>query len=214
MSLSQQAGKIVRKSKGDVGGTTYFILLSGAKESKPLCYRKIHNSIEHCGNPAGFRTDHLRTGACFLHGGANTSSIVLVNGRTATSMRKALQNRVNDYLLKNRDNLLDLTYELATARAIYDEFVEIMPDPEDDTYGTAIYRFINLLSAVSNLVEKMSKTESRNTLTTAQVMYLRVTMVDIFVKYISDPFQRERAARELAKRLGGDIEAELLPAEV
>ena len=59
---------------------------------------------------------------------------------------------------------------------------------------------------MSNLVEKISKIDNRNALTAAQVLYLRATVADLLMKYLPDPQLREKAAKELAVRLGGDVE--------
>jgi hypothetical protein len=56
--------------------------------------------------------------------------------------------------------------------------------------------------------------ENRNTLTAAQVLYLRATVADIIMKYLPDPFERERAAKEIANRMGGDMTVQMQPSEI
>lgn len=202
----------MQEEKNTLGGTTYHVTLKGDSNPRTLCFRKLHGKLERCTHPAGYNTDHLGTGACHLHGGANIpTNIVTGAGAVKTKMR--LQTKIDAYLEKDKSQLMDLSYQLAATRAIFDEFITRFPDPNDDTYGIGLHRFQGIVGTLSSLVEKISKIENRNTLTTAQVLYLRATVADLLMKYIPDPEIRERAAKELAVRLGGDVEVELEPYE-
>jgi hypothetical protein len=72
-------------------------------------------------------------------------------------------------------------------------------------YSDAFLKMQQLVGTLGNLAEKMSRIENRNTLTAAQVLYLRATVADLLMKYIQDPYDRDRAAKELASRMGGDV---------
>jgi hypothetical protein len=109
---------------------------------------------------------------------------------------------------------LDLTEHLAATRVIFDEFIDDYPDPQADDYGLWFHRFTNLIGTMGTLVEKISKVDSRNSLTAAQVLYIRAILVDMFIKYIPDADARERALRELASRMGGDVEVSMNPSEI
>jgi hypothetical protein len=51
------------------------------------------------------------------------------------------------------------------------------------------------------LVDNISKIESRNAITANQVLYLRATIANILVTWITDPSDRERAVKELTTRM-------------
>jgi hypothetical protein len=202
-----------REEMGTPGGVTYYIRRAGEKELRPLCYRPLHGKPEQrCTNTAGYDTWHLGTGACKFHGGAN-KGLNITTGRSATITRERLRTQIESYLGQDRKQLLDLSYELASAKAIYDEFMASFPDTAAENYGMQLSRFMAIIDNMSNLVERISKIDNRNALTNAQVLYLRATVADILMKYLSDPLTREKAAKELAARLGGDVAVELRPIE-
>jgi hypothetical protein len=137
----------------------------------------------------------------------------MVTGKFS-KLRGTLRKRVDEYLEKDRNSLLDMTEELAITRSIFDEFLEYYPDPQSEDYGIWFHRFQEVLGTLGTLVEKMSRIDTRNTLTAAQVLYIRATMVDIILKYLPDPEKRELMVRELAARLGGDQSVALKRAEL
>ena len=206
--------------EGTVGGRTYTVRLPNEKEPRPLCFRRIASNKEmRCTNPAGYKTSHNGTGACAYHGGAATEAVALSNitsGKYSVATRSRLNGQVQRYLNMDRSQLLDLTEQLAFGKAVFDEFVEKYPTPDDVNYGMWLSRFQNMLGSLGSLVEKMSRIDTRNTLTAAQVMYLRATVADLLMKYLKDPYERERAAKELASRLGGEVSdnVEMRPSEI
>ncbi len=215
MALQKSDCKKIEEETGTVGGTTYHIILKGQSISHPVCFRRIKKSTipyARCSNIAGFKTDHVGTGACAYHGGASKPHGI-VTGANARVTKIRLQDQINEYLQMDRDKLMDLSFQLAATRAIFDEFIVRFPDPDDDNYGINLHRFQGIVGTLSTIVEKISKIDNRNTLTTAQVLYLRATVADILMKYLKDPEVRERAARELAARMGGDMSVELEPYE-
>lgn len=209
--------KIVRKEKGTVGGNTFHVILPGKIKSQPICLRQIHKVPGYyCTRTAGMGTDHVGSGACRKHGGCNniTAATKITTGRNAVSTRNRLAADVDIYLNMDRDKLLDLTSEFALLRAVLDEYMAQFPTPQEDHYYPAIDRLQSVIGTLGTLVDKMSKISNRSVLTTAQVLYLRATIVDIFMRYIDDPSMRERAVKELAIRIGGDISVELMPSEI
>lgn len=207
-------------TSGTVGGDTYNVKLPRESEARPLCFRRISsNTTMRCTNPAGYKTSHNGTGACLYHGGGSGESVAMTNittGKHSKSTRSRLNDNVQTYLNMDRTKLLDLTEQLAYGKAIFDEFIEGYPRPEDEHYGVWLNRFMLMLSSLGTLVEKMSRIDTRNTLTAAQVLYLRATVADILMKYLPDPYDRERAAKELASRMGGEVseEVSMLPSEI
>lgn len=206
----------IKEEEGTNGGTTYYVRLPNSKVSDALCFRAIHKQPElRCTNHAGAGTWHLGTGPCKFHGGnAGGEKGNLKTGKTAFVTRGRLGAAIQEYLSQDRSKLLDMTEQLAATKAIYDEFINNVPEYDDEKWGIFLSRFQNIVRSMNELVNGISVIDNRNTLTAAQVLYLRATVADILMKYITDPSIRDRAARELANRMGGDMEVELQPREV
>ena len=214
MAIEKRKARIIDVGEGTVGGDTYTIKIPGEIE-QDLCFRRIHNKKGmRCTNVAGYKTNHVGTGACSFHGGNTTKNPNITTGRHAKSTRKRLDAQIQQYLDKDRSDLLDMTYHLAATKAIFDEFLADFPEPKDDTYGLWFGRFQGIVGTLGTLVEKITKVDARNSLTAAQVLYIRACMVDIFMKYIPEADMRERAIRELASRMGGDVEVTMRPSEI
>jgi hypothetical protein len=167
-----------------------------------------------CTNVAGYKTNHVGTGACSFHGGNTTKNPNFTTGRHAKSTKARLDAQIQQYLDKDRSELLDMTYHLAATRAIFDEFLVGFPTADAQDYGLWFGRFQGIVGTLGTLVEKITKVDARNSLTAAQVLYIRACIVDILLKYIPDPGMRERAIRELASRMGGDVEVTMRPSEI
>lgn len=192
-----------------IGGATYYVVLPEKTEKKTVCFRRLKSDpTKRCTNRAGGGTYHEGTGACKFHGG-QTEGRPPTNGRHAIVARKRLENRVNEYLAGDRHELLNLDKELAVVKATFEEYIEQMPSPKSEDYGIGLHRLQQLVGTIGNVVDKISRIENRNALTAAQVLYLRATFADILMKYIRDPDIMEMAVRELATRVGGDIEVNL-----
>lgn len=218
MSVRVEEVEVVEIIEGTPGGDTNIAVLPGGGRERKLCLRPLHNTNGKrlCTNPAGYKTDHPGTGACIKHGGKNTEVGVrlIKTGRRAFSTKNRLRGDIQRYLDLDRKELLDLTEEFATMRAVLNEYMEIFPYPQDDEYESAVRTVQGIISTMGTLVDKISKVESRNSLTNAQVLYIRATIVDLFVKYITDLDVRDKALRELVSRMGGEAEVEMLPSEV
>ena len=199
-----KTAKVVKTDRNTAGGDTFHVNIDGVV--KTLCFRrKRKNTAVRCTKPAGYDTWHLGTGACKFHGGEAGRQPAMKTARHAHATRARLQESIDKYIQMDRASLLDMTHELAATRAMFDEFLEHYPDPSDENYGIAFHRFQSAIGTLGTLVEKISKIESRNTITTAQVLYLRATVADILMKYIVEPDLRMLAARELANRMGGEL---------
>jgi hypothetical protein len=215
MAISRSKAKISKTIEGTPGGVTYVIKLPNEQDGRPICFRKMRSDpAMRCTNTAGYKTDHVGTGACMYHGGNNTKNARIIHGRDAKVTRLRLNDKIQEYLNKDRNELLDLTYHLAATRVIFDEFIEDFPKANEENYGVWFHRFTQIIGTLGTLVEKISRVDNRASLTAAQVLYIRASMVDLFMKYIPDPDIREMAVRELAKRMGGDVEADMRPSEI
>jgi hypothetical protein len=214
VAVEKSKARIVDVDEGTVGGDTYIIKIPGQHE-QALCFRRIHKKKGmRCTNVAGYKTNHVGTGACSFHGGRTTENPNIVTGRYAKSTKARLDGQIQEYLERDRDDLLDLTYHLAATRVIFDEFLEEFPKADADDYGLWLGRFQGVVGTLGTLVEKITKVDARNSLTAAQVLYIRACIVDILLKYIPEADMRERAIRELANRMGGDVEVTMKPSEI
>lgn len=215
--------------KGTIGGDTYWVEHPDwAGEQHALCFRRIKEANrtyddERCTQAAGYGTDHAGTGACKFHGGAGITTSLSGNfrhGRGAVQMRKILAERIDDYVENDSEQLFDLTYELAAMRVMMRELIDRFPNPNDEENyermsSIAMQRIMTMIQATGSLVDKISRIESRNTITAAQVLYLRARMADILVKYIPDPDRREHAIQELAHSMpGGNNDAKAVKASL
>lgn len=203
MAIHKDDCRAIREEEGTAGGVTYHITKKGkGQEEQPVCFRRLTDgSGNRCSRKAGYGTWHLGEGACKFCGG--TAGRKPTTGRHAKMARRRLKKTVEKYLANDHTRLMDLTPELATMRILFQEFIEDFPVSTDDNFGIELHRVTNLVGTIGTLVDKISRIESRNTLTAAQVLYLRVTMADILMKYIADPDDRDRAVAELADRVGG-----------
>ena len=213
MSISiSDVGKVTI-IKGTEGGDTFEVRMRGSMDAKKLCYRSV-NQLDgfgmkmKCASVAGAGTDHLGTGACQFHSGNNVPSFK--DGRLATVTRGQLASRIEKFKNQDQADLLDMSGELSTMKAIFEEFIETFPSTEESSYGVHLERVTKMLSTIMRLVDNISKIESRNAITASQVIYLRAVLSDILMKYIEDPLKQKQAAQELVHRVGGRNEYAIL----
>ena len=201
MPITEAQCELIEYEEGTPGGTTYYITANGSKEYA-LCFRQLPGRDKgiRCANPAGKGTWHVGTGACRKHGG--NAGRKPTTGRNAHRARQRLKDQIDDYVEKDRDELLSLDRQLAALKILFEEFVERFPEPGSDKFSIELTRMTQMIQACGALVEKISRIETRNAITVAQVLYLRATIADILLKYVPDD-ERERAVGELLQRLGG-----------
>jgi len=226
MAITRQDCAEVRKELETVGGDTYHIRRIGETDFQKMCFRPIlrhrqkvyddQNRLLRCSYQAGRNTDHLGTGSCSLHGGGgkNTTNGVhfMKHGRNNGKIRGSMRGRIDEYYAMSKTELRDLTKELATVKAIFSEMVDNIPEIDDEDFPVSLSRIQNMVGTIGRLVDRISTIESRDTLTVAQVLYFRTVVADILMTYITDPRQRELAAKDLVQRIGGTEEyARVLP---
>jgi len=205
MPITKADCKHIREEEGTPGGVTYHITKRGrGQKESPLCFRSLANSLidntgHRCSNTAGKGTWHVGQGACRKHGG--NAGRKPTTGKHAFRARERLADRIEYFLEHDYDKLMRLDRELAAMKLLIQDFIERFPEPEDTKFTIELSRLTTMIQAVGSLVDKISRIESRNALTTQQVLYLRVTMADILMKYVPVE-KRERAVQELAQRVG------------
>lgn len=229
MSVNEHNSKLTRVEKNTPGGDTYYVHKDGEKAPRPMCYRRLRGRPdERCEKVAGHRTDHLYYGACRQHGGdsGKAQRLAGLSGRVNTT----LKHKITHYLHQDRDTMLDLTQELAKSRAVLDQLTDNFPelsyigddenaDKELGRYFAFVKLFNETVGTLSRLVDNISRIDNRNAITAAQVIYLKATVADLLLKYISDPREQESAVQELQARLGGDtqtveVEAREIPSHI
>lgn len=221
MAITDSEISEIVEERGTLGGSTFSILLKDSDEWKIICYREYRSSpkakngdVLRCKRPAGWGTNHLGTGACKFCGGAEKSiKNNITHGRTARITREELAAKI-DGQLADKEELTNLEYELAATRAVFEEFMEAFPDTDDDSYGRDLHRMTTLVGTIGSLVDKMSRIETRHTITANQIIYVRRVVADIMMKFIPDPDDRTHAVQELATRLGGRTEYAVIEAPV
>jgi len=209
MPITKADCKRTREEEGTPGGVTYHITKRGrGQKEAPLCFRPLANSLtegtgNRCTNTAGKGTWHVGEGACRKHGG--NAGRPPTTGKYAFRARERLADRIEYFLEHDYDKLMRLDTELAALKLLILDFIEEFPSPDDKKFSIAVTRLTAMIQAAGSLVEKISRVESRNALTTQQVLYLRVTMADILMKYVPVE-KRERAIAELAQRVGSSTQ--------
>ena len=142
-------------------------------------------------------TGHAR---CRMHGGTSPGRPI-IHGRYSLIHRAALAAKVATFLADPRPG--DLTDELALLRALLQDYLERFPDgvplPIKD-----IERVLDMVDAVARLVERISRIMNQTALTQAEVQLLQVRIVDLLVKYVSDPEQRLAFLDELGATFSRD----------
>lgn len=166
---------------------------------------KIGQVGDRCTKYAGWGTGHVGTGRCKLHGGkvAAVTMAKMKHGRTAVVTKKRLASLIEKYAAD--PDPFNLARELATQRALLDEFLDIIVSVGDPkVLAQNIPDIMKSVDSVGKMVDRMVAIEQKYALTAGQVMYIQLTVVDILNTFIDDPARRESAANQLARRLGTD----------
>ena len=222
MSIWEKDCTSVEYEEGTIGGKTFYIKHPKWKnEERKMCFRPVKGIERYnrggslCERDAGYGTDHPGQGACRTHGGMNgRDNKSMVHGNSAGTTKKLMKYKVDQYLQKDSSFLMDLTKELATIKVLFEQLLDRFPDQDDDTYNLHVGRALTMIKAAGDLIDKISKIESRNTITANQVVYLKISVADILMKYLKDPETRERALADLSARIPGGGSIEQLKANV
>lgn len=156
------------------------------KPADKLCNARCSGG--YCKMPAGFRTDHMGTGRCYLHGGRAGRPIS--HGMYSTKLKSTVKAEYDKFVTDPA--LIDLYAEFAFAKTMMSDFLTNIQKSLDD--GTNIWigenRFgesvmspeaktlMALLETISKLFVRItdSETKSKNVLNMKQV-YAIVTQI-------------------------------------
>lgn len=94
--------------------------------------------------------------------------------------------------------------ELALMRALMQDYLGRFPDgvalPSAD-----IFRLLDMLQAISKLVERISRILNQTALTQAEIQFLQARLADIIVTYIDDPDKRIACLDQIESSFGVPI---------
>ena len=157
------------------------------KQPDALCNAR--GNAGYCKMPAGFRTDHLGKGRCYLHGGRAGRSIThgLYSKKLNSNIKTEYDKLVTD------PQLVDLYAEFSFAKTMMSNFLEKIQERLDDpnvNIWTTRNRFdeevqspeaknlMSMLETISRLFVRIvdAETKSKNTLNMKQV-YAIVTQI-------------------------------------
>lgn len=89
------------------------------KKSDKLCNGRNKAHTKYCKNVAGYKTDHVGTGRCFLHGGASVKGVRHYNFKDGRYSKVMPQNLVKHYeTTVNDSRLLELRDDIALVAAL------------------------------------------------------------------------------------------------
>ena len=111
-------------------------------ETTPLCGAKKRGSGDPgstCNNTAGFKTDHVGEGRCFLHGGAKGSGRPIIHGRRSKKL-KSLRQEIDE--AKRDPELLDVTEQIALLKVILNRQIE-RQDDYDEAYAGSVSEWLD-----------------------------------------------------------------------
>lgn len=149
------------------------------KEPDEICNARTPSG--YCKMPAGFRTDHLGGGRCYLHGGraGRSVSVGLYSKKLTSTVKDEYEKLVTD------PALIDLYSEFAVAKAMMMNFIENMQErlAEHQNIWITTNRFgetmqspegktlMNMFETISRLFTRITdaETKSANTLNMKQV---------------------------------------------
>lgn len=207
MAVTKEDCTRIEMEEGTIGGATYYVRHpKWNDEERAICFRptrwKRYDDdgnpfpVEHCERPAGMATQHEGQGACKTHGGGPRNNGI--NGMRADVAVRQMKSRVEEYKKLGMAQLLDLSEQLAAARVVFEDMIDMFPDSDHDDWFIYVDRLMKLIDSIAKVADKISKMESRNAITINQILYLRARIADILVKWIKDPDDIDFAIADLA----------------
>lgn len=154
---------------------------------KPLCGAKKKNG-EPCRNPAGFKTDHVGEGRCFLHGGR----MPIKHGRYS-QVKGHLGEKIQEHL--ERPDPLNLLPELASLMALLEIWLQKNEEPED--VAQAMSGAIPLVDGIRKTVDTIHKMQTRELLTSREMEMGLMEIARIVAEEVRDPEIIARVARRI-----------------
>lgn len=136
---------------------------------------------KYCGARAGRGTDHPGTGRCSFHGGNHP-----VKHGQSRRYADITTLRVRELIAEHAEseNPLDLLPELATARALFQDFLE---RTADDAHPAGLVESIKLLEKIAGIVESIEKLRRETAVTPKDLDILMLNMGLVVRQHVSDP---------------------------
>lgn len=157
----------------------------------PICGAKTRNGQPCQSAPVNGST------RCRMHGGSTprgSDSPHFKTGLYSKYASASIQSKNDDFIAADP---LDLTSELALARALLAEFLSRYADGiKLDVLGIDVLS--QLIGNVRRTIETISKIKNESALTAAEITYLQVRAVEVVMKYFpDDPNKQEQLVVDL-----------------
>jgi hypothetical protein len=144
------------------------------------CGAKRKRNPGHCTNKAGYKTDHVGQGRCYLHGGATP----VKHGRYSTIQRDDLRVLIEEF---ERDpDPMNLMPEIAVMRGLFWLYIE-----KD---GADLAEAGKLLAEVTKIVERQERIWNAKAISRADLVRLMHEMGRGVATYVEDPAVRRKIA--------------------
>lgn len=156
-------------------------LIDSLKKIKPTDTCNARTGKGYCKMKAGFRTDHVGTGRCYLHGGRNPGAPVthgLYSKKLKSTIRKEYDKLATDPIL------VDLRGELALTKSLLSRFIENITDSFDGDFNWMVQQgknskeisaeaqaFLKIVDQLRKIYKDIASVENaqKNNLTRSQI---------------------------------------------
>ena len=151
-----------------------------------------------CKNEAGKETDHPGEGKCKHHGGCSKGQPIKTGKYVKVTCRQ-LKTRIEKHL--QNPNPLDLTPELALLRSLIDYFKDKLADAQADPKRTDAETFLLLVQGVQKVADTISKIQSRELLTAAEMTLVLAVLSTVLREEVTDGHVLKKILSKLRSRL-------------
>jgi hypothetical protein len=188
-----------KKSKIKIDVTETGKLLPVKKEPDQLCNARLRYTDGYCNRPAGENTDHLGTGRCREHGGANIGRPRVTFSPTEFD-ENAILKRLETVVESDPTSIAIVDNEITMLRSVFYRYLKTCNDQEHKLPNPSDLK--KFTDALAKMLEIKYKLESRNTpkkqIITNTVFVLYVTQINnILKKHIQDGDLLNRIANDL-----------------
>jgi hypothetical protein len=142
------------------------------------CGAKKKRDPGYCTNKAGYKTDHVGQGRCYLHGGATP----VKHGRYSTIQRDDLRKAIEEF--ENDPDPMNLLPEITTMRALFQLYIE---KGEADLAEAG-----KLVAEVTRIVERWEKIRNADAISRPDLIRLMREMGRAVEAYVADQSVRKK----------------------
>ena len=154
---------------------------------KPKCGAKT-KSGGTCQNVAGYKTDHVGEGRCYLHGGR----MPIKHGRYS-QVKGRLGDKIAEH--SNNPNPLDLLPELATLRALFEKWIT---ERGEEGNAETVAGAEKLIDGMRKTVDTIHKMQTRELLTSREMEMGLMEITRIIAEEVKEPETIARIAKRFS----------------